>query len=48
MKSFEIMYYDLNDDAKKEFLIFQGVKNESELNFEDTPIAIVDLEEEDE
>ncbi len=47
MKSFELMFYDLNDKAKKEFLKFQGVENESDLNLDDTPLAIIDLEEED-
>jgi len=48
MKTFEIMFSDLNDDAQSEFLKFQGVENESELNHEILPLAIVELEEENE
>ena len=48
MKTFEIMFYDLNDDAKDEFLKFQGVENESDLNIDDFPIATIDLEDENE
>jgi len=48
MKSLEIMFYDLCDEAQKEFLKFQGVENVSELNVDDNPIAIIDLEEENE
>ena len=48
MKTFEIMFSDLNDDAQSEFLKFQGVRNESDLNADYIPIASVDLEEENE
>ncbi len=48
MKSFEIMFHDLNDEAQKEFLKFQEVENVSELNIECIPIAIIDQEEENE
>jgi hypothetical protein len=46
MKSFEIWYDDLSDEAKKNYLKFQGVQNERELNAEVIPLAIIDLEEE--
>ena len=46
MKSFEIFFNDLNEDAQKEFLKFAGVEDESELNHELAPLAIVDVEEE--
>jgi len=42
------MFSDLNDFAKKEFLKFQSVENESNLNCDTFPIAIIELEEEDE
>jgi len=46
MKSFEVMFYDLNEEAQEEFLKFQDVENVSELNIDDIPIAIIDREEE--
>ncbi len=46
MKSFEIMFYDLCDDAQKEFLKFQEVENVSDLNADCIPIAIIEREEE--
>ena len=48
MKSFDVMFRDLNDEAQKEFLKFQGVESVSELNIDCIPIAIIDLEEENE
>ncbi len=48
MKTFEIWFDDLCEDAKGAFLEFHGIENESELNLGITPIAIIDLEEENE
>jgi len=48
MKTFEIWYEDLSEYAKKNYLEFQGVQNERELNVEIIPLAIIDLEEENE
>jgi len=44
IKSFEIYYNDLSEEAKKEYLKFEGVEDESDLNHEITPLAIIDLE----
>lgn len=44
MKTFEIMFSDLNPEAQKRYLEFQGVSNVSEFNGEICPIATVDLE----
>ncbi len=41
MRSFEIMFSDLNENAQKRFLEFQEVKSEKEGNFEVSPIAII-------
>ena len=48
MKSFEIYWDDLCQEAQVEFLKFQGVKSVSKLNVDHIPIAIIDLEEENE
>ena len=46
MKSFEIMFSDLTEDAKKGYLKFQGVSSADELNWEISPLAIIDKEDE--
>jgi hypothetical protein len=46
MKRFEIMFSDLNDEAKKKFLEFSGCENETQLNTESVPLAIIELEDE--
>ena len=46
MKQFEIMFSDLNEEAKERFLDFACCENEAELNSELAPLAIIDLEEE--
>ena len=43
-KSFEIYFNDLNAEAQKRYLEFQGVSDESELNHEICPLGTVDLE----
>lgn len=49
LESFEIYYRDLNEEAKERYLKFQRVEDESELNADLCPLAIVDVEfEEDE
>jgi len=45
MRSFEIMYDDLNSDAQARFLEFNGVENEDELNSTLAPLSIINLEE---
>jgi hypothetical protein len=44
MKSFDTHFNDLNENAKKRFLIFCGVESEKELNHEISPLASIDLE----
>jgi hypothetical protein len=45
MKSFEIWFKDLNPDAQKRYLEFQGVSRPEDLNEDLAPIASIDLEE---
>ena len=45
MKSFEIMFDDLTEEAKARFLEFQGLDDAEDGNFDCCPLAIVDLEE---
>ena len=47
MRTFELYYNDLNDDAKKRYLNFQRVSDASELNYEISPLAIIDVEDEE-
>ena len=45
MKHFEIWFNDLNMEAQKRYLEFQGVSNPEELNPDLAPLAIIDLEQ---
>jgi len=45
MKSFEIYFQDLNEDAQKRYLEFQGVSDPLDLNPTLAPIAIIDKED---
>jgi len=47
MKTFKIMFDDLNDEAQKVFLEFQGLDNPEDGNFDISPLAIVDFEDEE-
>jgi len=47
MKIFEIYFNDLTDSAQEEYLDLCGVDDESELNHEIVPLAILEMEEED-
>jgi hypothetical protein len=47
MKSFDIMFSDLTAEAQERYLKFQGVSDESELNWEVMPLATIDREEEE-
>lgn len=47
-KSFEIYFNDLNEKTQKAYLEFEGVEDESELNHEISPLAIIDREIEEE
>jgi hypothetical protein len=47
MTSFEIFFADLNEEAQKRYLEFQGVSSPEDLNADLAPIAIVDKAEEE-
>lgn len=47
MKTFEIMFDDLNENAQREFLEFLGLESAKEGNLDLIPIAICDTEEQD-
>ena len=44
MSTFEIEFDDLNEDAQKRFLKFQGLENPEQGNLHISPIAFVELE----
>lgn len=46
-KKLEIYFDDLNDQAKKRYLEFQGVEDPSELNADIFPIFVIESEESD-
>ena len=43
-KTFEIYFHNLNEETKKEFLEFQGVDSPEECNADLAPLAMIDLE----
>jgi len=45
MKSVEIYFSDLNDEAQKEVLKAAGVESPSDMNWEYCPLTILDFEE---
>ena len=45
MGALEIMFDDLNEDAQKEVLGFYGIEELSEMNFEVTPLFVLEVEE---
>jgi hypothetical protein len=45
MKTFEIMFDDLKEEAQCRFLEFQGLQDPADGNFEVCPLAIVELED---
>lgn len=47
MKTFEIMFDDLNEEAQQRFLEFQGLEDPADGNYEIVPIAIVEFEDEE-
>ena len=48
MRTIEIMFDDLTDEARRAFLEFQGLDNPQDGNYEIVPLAVVELEEEGE
>ena len=47
MRSTKIYFNDLNPEAQKRVLEFYGMKDESEGNWEVEPLAILDVEDEE-
>ncbi len=47
MKTFEITFDDLTEEAQKQFLEFQGLDNPHDGNFDIAPLAIIDLEDDE-
>ena len=47
MRTLELYYNDLTPEAQKKYLKVQGVSDASELNWEVSPIAIIEVEDED-
>ena len=45
MKTFEIMFDDLTEEAQRQFLEFQGLGDPEDGNYDIVPIAIVELED---
>ena len=45
MKTFEIMFDDLTEEAQKRFLEFQGLEDPADGNYGIVPIAVLELEE---
>jgi len=46
MKTFEIYFSDLSEQAKVRFLVFEDIDNEQGGNYEFIPLAIIEREEE--
>ncbi|MBA7628862.1 hypothetical protein ES703_36359 [subsurface metagenome] len=46
MKTFEIMFDDLTEEAQQRFLEFQGLEDQADGNYEVVPVAVVELEDE--
>lgn len=47
MSLFEIYFGDLNEDAQKRYLEFEGVGDPAELNAEYSPICILERSDDD-
>ena len=43
-RTFEIMFDDLNQEAQRQFLDFQGLDNPQDGNYKFVPLAVVELE----
>ena len=48
MSLFEIYFDDLNEDAQKRYLEFEGVDDPAELNTEYSPISVLERSDDDE
>lgn len=48
MRTLELYYSDLTPEAQAKYLKVQGVSDSSELNWEVNPIAIIEVEPNDE
>ena len=45
MNIFKVYFYNLNEDAQKEYLKFHGISSPAELNLELQPIALIPKEQ---
>jgi len=45
MKTFEIMFDDLTDEAQRQFLEFQGLEDSKDGNYDIVPIAVIESED---
>ncbi len=45
MKTFEIMFDDLTEEAQRQFLEFQGLEDSKDGNYDIVPIAVIELED---
>ena len=45
MKTFEVMFDDLSEEAQRRFLEFQGLEDSKDGNYDIVPIAIIELED---
>ena len=48
MSLFEIYFHDLNPEAQKRYLEFEGIDDPSELNAEYSPLCILERSDDDE
>lgn len=48
IRTMEIYYDDLNENAQARLLVFEGVESPDELNWEISPLCILERENEDE
>ena len=47
MNSFEIYFHDLTEEAQERYLRFRSVSSPEDLNADLSPLAIIDLENEE-
>ncbi len=45
MKTFEVMFDDLTEEAQRRFLEFQGLGDSKDGNYDIVPIAVIELED---
>lgn len=48
MSLFEIYFSDLNEEAQRRYLEFEGVEDPAELNAEYSPVSVLERSDDDE